>query len=387
MLRQGFRVVLGVAAVICIAALAVINLSNIEAVSLIGNFLAGDSALCFKDGQGEERLVAELLGGQEYIYINGNGDLQESLVRQENNVYYDTSELYEVARENETPLLGDVEAGQGEEVIKQQTGPVTRQNSALVEQLRESLNVKFLWKNFYIVDSTTSVTKKEFNVKQMLEADMKMRKKNGKKQILIYHTHGASEYFKDSRKGVIDDSVVGVGDELAKELEKRGYGVYHDRTQYDKVNGGIDRSFAYNQSLDGITALKGKYPEIEVMIDLHRDSVGKGKHTYTMIQGRKTALVMFFNGMSRTKSGPIAYLNNPNLKGNLAFSLQLKCKAMEYYEGFTKPIYLKGYRYNLHLLQKSLLIELGNENNSVEEAKNAAMPLADVLDKVLSGKG
>lgn len=387
MLRQGLRIILGVAAVVCIAALAVINLSNLEAVSAIGDFLAGDSALCFKDGQGEERLVAELLGGQEYIYVNGNGDLQESLALQENNVYHDTSELDEVARENETPLFGDVEAGQEEEVMNQQTGPVTRQNIALVEQLKESLNVKFLWKNFYIVDSTTSVTKKEFDVKQMLEADMKMRKKKGKKQILIYHTHGASEYFKDSRKGVIEDSVVGVGDELAKELEKRGYGVYHDRTQYDRVNGGIDRSFAYNQSLDGITALKGKYPEIEVMIDLHRDSVGKGKHTYTMIQGRKTALVMFFNGMSRTKSGPIAYLNNPNLKGNLAFSLQLKCKAMEYYEGFTKPIYLKGYRYNLHLLQKSLLIELGNENNSVEEAKNAAMPLADVLDKVLSGKG
>ena len=387
MLRQGLRIILGVMAVICIAALAAINLSNIEVIANIGKILAGDSALCFKDGQGEERLVAELLGGQEYIYVNGGGDLHESLVLQENNVYYDTSELYEVARENKTPLLGDVEAGQGEEVINQQTGAVTRQNSALVEQLKESLNVKFLWKNFYIVDSTTSVSKKEFDVKQMLEADMKMRKKSGKKQILIYHTHGASEYFKDSRKGVIEDSVVGIGDELAKELEKKGYGVYHDRTQYDKVNGGIDRSFAYNQSLDGITAIKEKYPDIEVMIDLHRDSVGKGKHTYTMIQGRKTALVMFFNGMSRTKSGPIAYLNNPNLKGNLAFSLQLKCKAMEYYDGFTKPIYLKGYRYNLHLLQKSLLIELGNENNSLEEAKNAAMPLADVLDKVLSGKG
>lgn len=386
MLRQGFRIILGVVTVICVAALAIVNLSNIELVSEIGGFLAGDSALCFKDGQGEERLVAELLGGQEYIYVNTNDNLHESLVLQENNVYYNTSEFYEMTKENQTPLLGDVESGQ-EEVINQQTGMVTRQNSALVEQLRESLNVKFLWKNFYIVDSTTSVTKNEFDVKQMLEADMKMKKKKGKKQILIYHTHGASEYFKDSRKGVVEDSVVGVGDELAKELEKRGYGVYHDRTQYDKVNGGIDRSFAYNQSLDGITAIKAKYPDIEVMIDLHRDSVGKGKHTYTMIQGRKTALVMFFNGMSRTKSGPIAYLNNPNLKGNLAFSLQLKCKAMEYYDGFTKPIYLKGYRYNLHLLQKSLLIELGNENNSLEEAKNAAMPLADVLDKVLSGKG
>ena len=62
----------------------------------------------------------------------------------------------------------------------------------------------------------------------------------------------------------------------------------------------------------------------------------------------------------------------------------MKCTAMEYYDGFTKPIYLKGYRYNLHLEPRSLLIELGNENNTVEEAKNAVAPLADVLDKVLS---
>ena len=95
---------------------------------------------------------------------------------------------------------------------------------------------------------------------------------------------------------------------------------------------------------------------------------------------------MFFNGLSRNRSGEIRYLYNPNLLFNLAFSLQLKCKAMERYDGLTKPIYLKGYRYNLHLEKRSLLIELGNQNNTVEEAKNAAAPIADILDQVLSGK-
>ena len=192
---------------------------------------------------------------------------------------------------------------------------------------------------------------------------LKLKKEKGKKQILIYHTHGASEEFSDSKKNDINDSVVGVGTELTKELEKRGYSVYHDTTRYDSINGGIDRSLAYNKSLEGVQNIRKKNPGIKVLIDLHRDSVGKGKHTYTTIQGKKTAIVMFFNGMSRTKSGAIPYL---------------------YYEGFTKPIYLKGYRYNLHLEPRSLLIELGNENNTVEEAKNAAAPLADVLDKVLS---
>lgn len=59
---------------------------------------------------------------------------------------------------------------------------------------------------------------------------------------------------------------------------------------------------------------------------------------------------------------------------------------MEQYADFAKPVYLKGYRYNLHLRKRSLLIELGNENNTLQEARNAMKPLAGVLDQVLSGK-
>lgn len=78
------------------------------------------------------------------------------------------------------------------------------------------------------------------------------------------------------------------------------------------------------------------------------------------------------------KRETIAYLHNDNLQANLAFSLQMKIACMKTYPGFAKPIYLKNYRYNLHMKQRSLLIELGNENNTVEEAKNAMTPLADV---------
>ena len=298
-----------------------------------------------------------------------------------------TRQNKEIEPDASQPMIGDVETGQSQAVVSNNQSQVLRQKNALVEQLRESKDVDFLWKNFYIVDSTTSVTKKQFDVNKLLSQNMKLKKKEGKKQILIYHTHGASETFQNSRKNVVEDTVVGVGTELAKELEKRGYSVYHDTKQYDRINGKIDRSLAYNESLAGIQKIRSENPDIKVMIDLHRDSVGKGKHTYTTIQGRKCAIVMFFNGMSRNRSGDISYLYNPNLLGNLAFSLQLKCKAMEYYDGFTKPIYLKGYRYNLHLEPRSLLIELGNENNTIEEAKNASAPLADVLDKVLSGVG
>ena len=135
-------------------------------------------------------------------------------------------------------------------------------------------------------------------------------------------------------------------------------------------------------SLAGVQKQLEKNPDIQVIIDLHRDSVGKNRHTYTTIDGKRTAIAMFFNGMSRNQSGEIAYLTNPNREANLAFSLQLKCHAMELFDGFTKPIYLKGYRYNLHLKERALLIELGNENNTVEEAMNAAAPLAKVIADV-----
>lgn len=380
--NQKIRVLIGTALVIGVGIL--FSFRDIPAnpvLAEVGEMLGENTSFWLKSGQEGEKIVSELFGG--YYFVESNTNQEDSLVWEEN---HRVQESAVNVSENEEPLVGDIAPAKGESV-QTQGMTVLRKKNVLVEQLKESKDVKFLWKNFYIVDSTTSVSKDMFNVNSLLSMPMKMEKKKNKKQICIYHTHGASETFADSRKNVVEDTVVGIGDELTKELEKRGYGVYHDRTQYDLVNGTLDRSLAYNKSLDGMQAIRKEYPDIEVMIDLHRDSVGKGKHTYTTLQGKKTAIVMFFNGMSRNRKGAISYLYNPNLQGNLAFSLQLKCKAMEYYDGLTKPIYLKGYRYNLHLEKKSLLLEWGNENNSMEEAKNAAAPMADVLDKVLSGQG
>ncbi len=351
----------------------------------VGEYLLRDSGVLCGDGQDGISMVAELLGGQIYFQEESGG---ENKIWAENQLNRETEEAVVSGSER---VLGDVYS-QEDSGAQAVAGPVansgagTVKQNVYVEKLKNTLDTKYLWQKFYIVDSTTSVTKDLFHVKTLLGMDMRMPVKKGRKQILIYHTHGASESFKDSGNGV-QDSVVGVGTELAKELEKRGYGVIHDSSRYDLINGKLDRSLAYNKSLEGVQKIREKEKDIEVLIDLHRDSVGAVKHTYTFINGKKTAIVMFFNGMSRTKNGPIPYLQNPNLQGNLAFSLQLKCKAMECYDGFTKPIYLKGYRYNLHLEEKSLLIELGNENNTVAEAKNAAAPLAETIHKVLSGKG
>lgn len=354
----------------------------------IATSLYENSIVVVRMSQGNQ-LVQLLAGNRLYFTVDNSEKLAQNkrIYRENHGEELSESQLAEAENEAELQSSGNASAVVSENLAQVQTmGGASYGTAAYVNKLRENKDVNYLWNHFYIIDSTTSVTKNLFNVEEMLKRNMTMKPKSGSKQILIYHTHGASEAFTDSRKGRESDSVIGVGTVLTKELEKNGYSVYHDKTKYDWMNGSIDRSKAYNASLEGIQRIMSQNPDIQVTIDLHRDSVGKNKHTYTVIDGKKTAIVMFFNGLSRSKSGKINYLYNPNLEANLAFSLQLKCHAMETYDGFTKPVYLKGYRYNLHVAERALLIELGNENNTVEEAKNAAKPLAKVIADVLKGE-
>ena len=194
-------------------------------------------------------------------------------------------------------------------------------NLKMIQKLKASNSRTYLLKKFYITDSSTSIDPKIFQIQNLLNMNLKI-KKSSKPQILIIHTHGASESFADSRKGKEEDSIIGVGDCLAKVLsEKYGYQVLHDRTAYDKVNGKIDRNKAYNQAYNGLKQTLGKYPSIQTVIDLHRDGVGKKVKRTTIVDGKQTAQVMFFNGLSRSASGEIAYLHNDNLQGNLASGL------------------------------------------------------------------
>jgi stage II sporulation protein P len=77
-------------------------------------------------------------------------------------------------------------------------------------------------------------------------------------------------------------------------------------------------------------------------------------------------------------------LKNPHRTGNLAFSLQIQLAAAEQSEGLMRRIFLRSYRYNLHYRDRSVLIEAGAQTNTVEELKNAMVPLAKALDSVLT---
>lgn len=240
----------------------------------------------------------------------------------------------------------------------------------------------YLRKYFIQVDSTTTITNQELDGQNLFNRDLSVKKEDSP-QILIYHTHG-SESYADSKAGKEVDTVIGVGSELKEQLEKRGYSVVHDKTSYDVRNGKLDRSKAYSYAAEGIERMLKKYPEIQVVIDLHRDGVAENTRLVTTIDGKKTAKIMFFNGVSRTATnGNIVYLKNPNKLWNLAFSLQMQKTAYEKYPGFTRKIYIKGYRYNLHYRKRSTLVEVGAQTNTVAEAKRAMKPLADIIATVL----
>nr|WP_217936684.1 stage II sporulation protein P [Enterocloster clostridioformis] len=255
--------------------------------------------------------------------------------------------------------------------------PITG-NTYVLEQL---MDYDFLIKHFYSVHTSTTAGRDLMNARDLLSRDMTMKGDDSKPQILIYHTH-SQEAYKDSGPG---QTVVGVGDYLTRLLEAKGYNVYHDKSVYDLKNGQLDRSKAYNYALDGITNILQQNPSIEVVLDIHRDGVGENLHLVTQVDGRDTAQIMFFNGLSQTPEGPIEYLQNPYREDNLAFSLQMQLGAAAYYPGFTRKIYLKGLRYNEHLRPKSSLIEVGAQTNTYEEALNAMEPLSELLDMVLQG--
>ena len=249
-----------------------------------------------------------------------------------------------------------------------------------IDKLRD---FEYLLSNFYTGDSSTMIGAEQLNVDDLLGRNMKISREGNEPKILIFHTH-SQETFVDSVPGDISTGIVGIGQYLTELLNAKGIPTLHDFGVYDIINGKLDRSEAYENAEASIRPILEANPSIEVAIDLHRDGVAETTHLVTQINGKPTARIMYFNGLSRSRTnGDITYLYNPYIQDNLAFSLQMQLASERMYPGFVRHIYLKAYRYNLHLLPKSLLIEAGAQTNTVEEMKNAMEVLADTLCEVL----
>ena len=192
----------------------------------------------------------------------------------------------------------------------------------------------------------------------------------------------------DTVEGDTSTTIVGVGDYLTDILTNTyGYNVYHDTSVYDYVDGKLDRSKAYTYAEENVAKILKENPSIEVVIDLHRDGVPDTTRLVTEENGVTMSKVMFFNGISYSKAkGDIGYLYNANRDDNLAMSLQMYLLGEAYYPGLLRNIYINAYRYCLHMKGRSMLIEAGAQTNTSIEVKNAMIPVADMLDRLLRGE-
>ncbi|MDE4541578.1 stage II sporulation protein P [Thermoanaerobacterium sp. R66] len=231
----------------------------------------------------------------------------------------------------------------------------------------------------------------------------------GKPLILLYHTHTMESYvatlknkyvaaYGYDRTNNLNYNMVRVGDSLTEYLTKDyGVSVLHDRTIHDY---NYDQSY-YNSSLSVKKYLE-EYPSIKVTIDLHRDGYGSvmqpGVDTipvlsslpnqdyrkkYTMeINGQTVAKIMFIIGSRRTAD------MNEDWKKNYEFAKQISDKLNELYPGISLGIEIHQYaEYNQHFSEKGILIELGSNYNTLEEALNSTPYLAKAIYLVLKDDG
>ncbi len=253
--------------------------------------------------------------------------------------------------------------------------------------LKDYSNFDELRKNFYVIDKRTGMTQDLFNVKNFMSCDLKLKGDDNKPKILIFHTH-SREMFADSDTSDINEGIVGAGEYL-KELLENKYGIkcIHHTGSYDVVDGKSYIRGAYERMEPGVRKVINENPSLELAIDLHRDGIAEDKKLVTTINGKPTAKIMFFNGLCKLnengKLNDIANLSNEYLSTNLALSFQMELTARKLYPGFTRKIYLNAYRYSLHMLPKSLLIEAGAQTNTKEEIYNAMELLAEILNEVV----
>lgn len=332
--------------------------------------------LMYIEETGKESFEKWLINQMELLFPIGymaNGEEEKTLAVEDEDTY---RLILKKQAEDENEVLEDgTVKNNKEKTEKTQTAKMSE---------KKLKNYAYLRSHFYTVDQTTKTDAKELDAGKLLKKNMKIRKDGSKPKILIYHTH-SQEAFKDSKAGDKKTSIVGMGDILTKELnDTYRIPTMHHEGVYDLIGGKMDRSRAYQLAEVKVRKILKKYPSIEVVIDLHRDGVGNNTHLVTSIDGKKTGQIMFFNGLSRTKkNGDIAYLKNPYIQDNLAFSMQMQLAAAKKYPGFTRRIYLKSYRYNMHLMPKYLLIEAGAQTNTVKEMQRSMKVLADLLDAVV----
>ncbi len=260
----------------------------------------------------------------------------------------------------------------------------TKEMEVSAEVLEKIQDFSYLKQNYYTIDSRTQLLEGDVSANTALSMDFSVEATMDEPKILIFHTH-INEDFADSDMSLgYEEGIYGVGEELKRILEEEyGIAVLHHDGVYDAVNGIRQVTGAYERMEPDIRRILEENPSIEVCIDMHRDGVGDDVHLVTEIDGEETAQLMLFDGLCRLHGEDLTNLENPFLAENLAFSLQMQLAAESKYPDLMRKIYLNPYRFSLHMMPRSILVEAGAQTNTKAEMLRAMPPLAEMLAEVL----
>lgn len=234
-----------------------------------------------------------------------------------------------------------------------------------------------------------NVNKTGVDIEKKLNEKIDLSVNKDKPAVLIFHTHTTETYqildrgfYEEGFMTRSNDSgknMVRVGKAICEQIENAGYQVIHDTAVYDaKYSGAYDRSRA------GVREYLKKYPSIQVVLDIHRDAIQqtdgtKIKPTAT-IDGKKAAQVMIISGCQEEGNG---IDNLPDWEYNLTFAVHLQNKLEELFEGITRPLYFCPRSYNMNLTHCSLLLEVGSDSNTLDEAVYTGKCIGKAVAEIL----
>ena len=215
-------------------------------------------------------------------------------------------------------------------------------------------------------------TDREVDIAMLMGEPLTQRLSAAGPQILIIHTHGTEAYLPAAgeeytpsdpyRTTDPERSVIRVGDALCSALEEYGLRVLHDRTLYDYPS----YAGSYERAAASIEAYLAEYPDIALVLDVHRDAIGDASTVYkTCAAANGTAQVMLVCGTDE-------YLEHPLWRENLKLALAMQAAAMSANGTLMRPIHLAPERYNQQYTTGSLIIEVGTNGNTLSEALAAA---------------
>ena len=147
----------------------------------------------------------------------------------------------------------------------------------------------------------------------------------------------------------------------------------HDTTYHDYPN----YNGSYANSLKTVESYLAKYPSIDIVLDIHRDGIetedGQKMAVKTEIDGVSYAKLMIVAGTDACG------LYHPLWQENLKFAAMLQQTLNGFSESLMRPLNLRYERFNQHLTKNSLIIEVGSNGNTLDEAIRSAKLLAKAL--------